>query len=46
MISQNNFCRALRRLGHREDLQRMAQQPEDYELYPLKRLYDWNPELR
>jgi hypothetical protein len=36
----------LRRLGHREDLERMAQQPEDYNLHPLKRLYDWNPELR
>ena len=36
----------VRRLGHREDLERMARQPEDYNLHPLKRLYDWNPELR
>ena len=37
---------AVRRLGHREDLDQMAQQPEAYNLHPLKRLYDWNPELR
>ena len=36
----------IRRLSHREDLERMARQPEDYNLHPLKRFYDWNPELR
>ena len=36
----------VRRLGHREDLDELARQPEDYNLHPLKTLYDWNAELR
>ena len=36
----------VRRLGHKEELKALAQHPADYNLHPLKRLYDWNCELR
>ena len=36
----------VRRLGHKEELEALAQHPAEYNLHPLKRLYDWNCELR
>ena len=36
----------VRRLGHREDLKRMASQPAHYHVHPLKSIYDWNPDDR
>jgi len=36
----------VRRLGHREQLEQMALQPEHYNVHPLKLIYDWDPARR
>ena len=36
----------IRRLGHTQDLENMACQPEDYLVHPLRLLEDWNPDAR
>ncbi len=42
-IATKSQWHTIRRLGHREGLEQMAEQPDEYLVHPLRRIYDWHP---